>query len=87
MAGQFLCFDFSTYTWSRLTTTGTSPPNQTYVDGIAIWEDTFMYAFVQPYDAPHAAALVYRLDLQKKRWSKVSIQCLSEPFSRVFGEL
>ncbi len=55
-----------------MTTTGTSPANQTYVDGLAMMEDAFMYTLVQPYDTPHATALVYRLDLQKKRWSKVS---------------
>ena len=67
-------FDFSTSTWSRMSTTGTSPANQTYVDGVAIWQD-FMYAFVQPHDAPHATALIYRLDLQKKRWGKVGGLC------------
>ena len=64
-------FDFQTHTWSRMTTTGTSPANQGYVDGIALWEDTFLYAFVQPYDLPNADPLMYRLDLQKKRWGKV----------------
>ena len=54
-----------------MATTGTSPPDQTYVDGIALWEDAYMYAFVMPHDTPHATALVYRLDLQKKRWNKV----------------
>ena len=64
-------FDFQTHTWTRLTTTGTSPANQGYVDGVALWEDAFLYAFVQPYDLPNADPLMYRLDLQKKRWGKV----------------
>ncbi len=60
-----------------MTTTGTSPTNQTYVDGVALWEDNYLYAFVQPHDTPHGTGLIYRLDLQKKRWSKVGVCSLA----------